>query len=80
MSTGGAGRPTSFGIVEPNVGRHLSRVTRDRAGVQFALVNPRRCGGLPQTRTIRLVVDNLNIHHERSLVRAFGAAAAWRRA
>ena len=66
------GTANLFGIVEPKAGRHLNCVTPDRAGVAFARVIRDLVAAYPRTRTIHLVLDNLNIHHERSLVRAFG--------
>jgi len=76
------GTANLFGIVEPKAGRHLSRVTPDRSGVQFARALRDVVAAYPRTRTIHLVVDNLNIHREGSLVRAFGAREGrrlWRR-
>ena len=76
------GTANLFGIVEPKAGRNLSRVTPDRTGVQFARVIRKVIAAYPRARTIHLVLDNLNIHHEGSLVRAFGAREAhrlWRR-
>lgn len=76
------GTANLFGIVEPKTGRHLNRVTPDRTGVAFARVIRDLVAAYPRARTIHLVLDNLNIHHEGSLVRAFGPRAGrrlWRR-
>jgi hypothetical protein len=76
------GTANLFGIVEPKAGRHLSRVTPDRSGVAFARAIRDLVAAYPRARTIHLVLDNLNIHQEGSLVRAFGRRAGhrlWRR-
>lgn len=76
------GTANLFGIVEPKAGRHLSRVTPNRSAVQFARAVRAVAAAYPRARTIHLVLDNLNIHHQGSLTRAFGARTGqrlWRR-
>ena len=76
------GTANLFGIVEPKAGRHFSRVTPDRSGVQFAHAVRDIVAAYPRARTIHLVLDNLNTHHEGSLRRAFGphhGPQLWRR-
>ena len=45
------GTANLFGIVEPKVGRHLSRVTPDRTGVQFARVIRKVIAAYPRARS-----------------------------
>lgn len=76
------GTANIFGIVEPKAGRHLSRVTPTRSGAEFAHAIAALVATYPRARTIHLVLDNLNIHHEGALIAAFGARPArrlWRR-
>jgi hypothetical protein len=76
------GTANLFGIVEPKAGRHWSRVTPDRSGRAFALVIRDLVAAYPRARTIHLVLDNLNIHHEGSLTTALGGREGrrlWRR-
>jgi hypothetical protein len=76
------GTANIFGIVEPKAGRHLNRVTPTRSGQQFAWAIEAVVEAYPTARTIHLVLDNLNIHHEGSLVPVFGTQRAhqlWRR-
>lgn len=76
------GTANIFGIVEPKAGRHLNLVTPNRSGAQFARAMEQLVAAYPTARTIHLVLDNLNIHHEGSLVAVFGKRRArrlWRR-
>lgn len=76
------GTANLFGVVEPKTGRHWNRVTPDRSGLAFARVIRDLVAAYPRARTIHLVLDNLNIHHAGSLVRAFGPREGprlWRR-
>lgn len=76
------GTANIFAIVEPKAGRHLNRVTPTRSGKEFALAVAAVVASYPTARTIHLVLDNLNIHHEGSLVPVFGKRTArrfWRR-
>ena len=71
-----------FAIIEPKAGRHLNRVTPNRSAKQFALAIADLVAAYPKARTIHLVLDNLNIHCEGSLVPVFGERPArrlWRR-
>ena len=76
------GTANIFGIVEPKAGRHLTLVTPSRSGAQFARAIEHLVAAYPTARTIHLVLDNLNIHDEGSLVAVFGPRRArrlWRR-
>lgn len=76
------GTANIFAIVEPKAGRHLNRVTPNRSAKQFARAIAALVVAYPKARTIHLVLDNLNIHCEGSLVPVFGERRArqlWRR-
>ena len=76
------GTANIFAIVEPKAGRHLNRVTPNRTAKQFARAVAALVVAYPKARTIHLVLDNLNIHCEGSLVPVFGKQRArrlWRR-
>ena len=76
------GTANIFGIVAPKAGRHLNRVTPTRSGREFALALQGLVTAYPRARTIHLVLDNLNIRCEHSLVPVFGQRRArqlWRR-
>ena len=76
------GTANIFAIVEPKAGRHLSFVTPNRSGRAFALAIEGLVAKYPDARTIHLVLDNLNIHDQSSLVPVFGKRRArqlWRR-
>jgi hypothetical protein len=76
------GTANIFAVVEPKVGRHLTRATPNRTAGQFALVIRDLVAAYPATRTIHLVMDNLNIHCRKSLTDHLGRRAGralWRR-
>lgn len=66
------GTANLFAVVEPKAGRHFTCATPDRSAAQFARVAQRVVAAYPGARTIHLVVDNLNIHCEKSLTDQFG--------
>jgi hypothetical protein len=66
------GTANVFGVVEPKAGRHFTIATADRCAAQFAQVVNHLAGQYTSTRTIHLVMDNLNIHCRKSLVDCFG--------
>ena len=70
------GTANVFCAVEPKAGRHFTFPTPDRSGFEFAQVLVNLALEYPQAKTIHLVMDNLNIHHRKSLVDAFGAEMA----
>jgi hypothetical protein len=61
------GTANLFAVVEPKAGRHFTCATRDRSAAQFARVVQRVVAAYPQVQTIHCVMDNLNIHCEKSL-------------
>jgi hypothetical protein len=76
------GTANVFAVVEPKVGRHFTCATPNRSAGQFARVVQRVVAAYPEARTIHLVVDNLNIHCEKSLTDHFGrflGRRLWRR-
>jgi hypothetical protein len=71
-----------FCIIEPKTGRRLTHATRQRTGRHFARALRRIARRHRYARTIHLVLDNLNIHCEKSCTKAFGkrvGSALWRR-
>lgn len=76
------GTANLFAIVEPKAGRHLTHATPNRSAAQFAKAVERLVRAYPRARTIHLVMDNLNIHCEKSLTDHFGCRRGrrlWRR-
>ena len=76
------GTANLFGVVEPKTGRHFTSATPDRSGKQFARMVKRLAEAYPEAETIHVVMDNLNIHGRKSLVRTFGeekGGALWDR-
>ncbi len=69
------GTANVFGVVEPKAGRHFTTATADRSAGQFAHLIHQTARQYPGTRTIHLVMDNLNIHCRKSLTDAFGEQA-----
>jgi hypothetical protein len=66
------GTANVFCTVEPKAGRHFTFPTPDRSGFEFARVACNLAMQYRQADTIHLVMDNLNIHHRKSLTDAFG--------
>jgi DDE superfamily endonuclease len=76
------GTANMFCAVEPKAGRHFTFATPDRSGFEFAQVAVRLALAYPDAKTIHLVMDNLNIHRQKSLTAVFGAemgSEVWRR-
>ena len=76
------GTANIFAIVEPKAGRHFTCATSNRSGAQFARMVQRVLAAYPGARTVHLVMDNLNIHCEKSLTDHFGRRVGkrlWRR-
>jgi hypothetical protein len=76
------GTANVFCIVEPRTGRRLTHVTKRRAGADFGRALHRIAKAYPRAKRIRLVVDNLSTHTEKSCIEAFGVRrgrALWRR-
>ena len=70
------GTANVFCAVEPKAGRHFTFPTPDRSGFQFARVTVELALAYPEATTIHLVMDNLNIHHQKALADVFGAEMA----
>jgi len=70
------GTANVFCAVEPKAGRHFTFATPDRSGFEFAQVAVTLALAYPEAKTIHLVMDNLNIHRQKSLVEVFGAKMA----
>jgi transposase len=66
------GTANIFGVVEPKTGRHFTTATPDRSGNEFARIVKRVVEAYPVAETIHMVMDNLNIHCRKSLVKCFG--------
>ena len=66
------GAANVFCAVEPKAGRRFTYPTPARRGAEFAQVIEQLAGSYPRARTIHLVVDNLNIHCLKPLVKRFG--------
>ena len=76
------GTANIFAVVEPKAGRHFTRATTNRSAAEFAKTIKRVVAAYPRTRTIHMVMDNLNIHCEKSLTDHFGRREGrklWRR-
>lgn len=76
------GTANLFAVVEPKAGRHFTCATANRSARQFARVVRRVLAAYPTARTIHLVMDNLNIHCEKSLTDHWGRRLGrhlWRR-
>jgi DDE superfamily endonuclease len=76
------GTANVFCAVEPKAGRHFTFPTPDRSGFEFARVTVELALAYPEARTIHLIMDNLNIHHQKALADVYGtemAAQVWER-
>ena len=76
------GTANIFAVVEPKAGRHFTCATPNRSAAQFARVVQRVVAAYPGARTVHVVMDNLNIHCEKSLTDHFGrrmGRRVWRR-
>jgi len=66
------GTANVFCAVEPKAGHHFTFATPDRSAFEFARVACELAMHYRQAKTIHLVLDNLNIHCQKSLTDAFG--------
>jgi hypothetical protein len=76
------GTANVFCAVEPKAGKHFTFPTSDRSAPQLARILNRIIGSYPFARTIHLVMDNLNIHCQKTLTDHFGdewGAYLWNR-
>jgi hypothetical protein len=72
------GTANIFVAVEPLAGKRMTEVTKCRKKPDYALFVERLIAAYPDTNTIHLVQDNLNIHFITSLIEAFGLRKALR--
>jgi hypothetical protein len=76
------GTANVFCAVEPQAGQHFTFPTPDRSAFEFAQVAFHLALQYPEAETIHLVMDNLNIHHRKSLTDLYGTqvgAEIWER-
>ena len=66
------GVANTYCIVAPHEGRHLTHATPNRKAKPFAGALTRIAKAYPEAKTIHLIMDNLNIHREQSLIAALG--------
>jgi transposase len=66
------GTANVFCVVEPLAGKHITRVTPNRGGAQFAKTLMLIARRYPTAKTIHLVMDNLNSHTLASMTRHYG--------
>jgi transposase len=66
------GTANVFRAVEPQVGRHFTKVTEQRKKPDFAEFLKNIADAYPKAKTIELVMDNLNTHNESSLIERYG--------
>jgi hypothetical protein len=65
-----------FCAVEPLAGKHITKVTHDRKGPEFAKMVAEIVRRYPAARTIHLVLDNLSTHSFSSIARHYGEPIA----
>ncbi len=66
------GTANVFCAVEPKAGKHMTVVTPNRKGPEFAKMMGRIARAYPKAKTIHVVLDNLNTHREKPLREYFG--------
>jgi transposase len=66
------GTANVFCGVEPKAGRHFPKPTATRSAAEFADYLVEIVARYPEARTIHLVMDNLNTHGCKSLVKRYG--------
>ncbi|MGH8649099.1 MAG: transposase, partial [Burkholderiales bacterium] len=66
------GTANAFCAVEPQAGRHLTKITPTRSSPQFAAFVGSIADNYPKAGTIHLVMDNLSTHTRKALVDQFG--------
>lgn len=76
------GTANIYCIVEPQAGRHLTHATPNRKAPEFVRALQRLCRRYRTAQTIHLIMDNLNIHCQKTVISVLGAkrgAALWAR-
>ena len=66
------GTANVFCAVEPKEGKHITKVTKRRAGTDFAQMLSKIEAQYPKARTIHLVMDNLSTHTLKSCTDFYG--------
>lgn len=66
------GTANIFCITAPKIGTHLTHATSDRKGDKFANAMKKIAQSCPNASTIHIIMDNLNTHTEKSLIKSFG--------
>ena len=66
------GTANIFCAVEPKAGKHITKATKNRKAPQFARMAKEVAQDYPKTKTIHLVMDNLNTHKQKSLTDYYG--------
>ena len=66
------GTANVFCAVEPKAGRHFTFPTPDRSAIEFAQVAFELALAYSDTKTVHLVMDNLNIHTRKALTDLYG--------
>lgn len=61
-----------FCAVEPKAGKHFIKTTPNRTGKEFAQFMRELARRYPRAAKIRLVMDNLNTHNEKTLIAHLG--------
>lgn len=72
------GKANIFVAVEPKGGRRLAEVTKRRCKADFAAFIKDVADAYPDALLIRIILDNLNTHKEKSILEAFGETEARR--
>lgn len=66
------GTANAFCAVEPQNGKHITKITQNRKAPQFAYMIKDISNKYPKAKKIHLVMDNLNTHCAKSLISTFG--------
>jgi hypothetical protein len=66
------GTANLFAAVEPKAGKHLTTITKNRKGSEFAKMLEKIDKAYPEAETIHLVMDNLSTHGKKPLIALFG--------
>jgi transposase len=76
------GTANLFCIVEPKAGKHTVRVTANRKTKETAKTLKKIESSYPKAKTLHLIMDNLNTHSEKTLIKTYGdreGRRIWRR-
>ena len=73
-----AGTANIYCITAPHEGKHLSHATVNRKAPQFVAALRRIVKAYPRTKTIHLIMDNLNIHSPGAIMNVIGDQRGWK--